>query len=129
VVTVSLAKDNVGSKVSAEPPNLKLQIFGISKNCNRVVGKVEASLKQHVRSRLGIGGYWTLGGGRDDIAKHRSSLDAYKSALEIALGMVTISIARDNKSDRTHILEEIERLRKRLHVDLLRQAEQVHTAS
>ncbi|KAF1937646.1 hypothetical protein EJ02DRAFT_49134 [Clathrospora elynae] len=116
VVLENLIKDTVGSKESALPPNLRLQIIGILMNCNRVVDDIEASLNRHAQSRLGKGGYWTFGG-KDEMAKHRSSLEAHKSALEIALEMVAISITRDIKSDTTRILEEIERLRKRLPLD------------
>jgi hypothetical protein len=62
------------------------------------------------------------------MAKHRSSLEAHKSALELAVQMVAISIAREIKSDTTqigalksdttNILREIERLRARLPRDV-----------
>ncbi|KAF8861307.1 hypothetical protein BDZ45DRAFT_740374 [Acephala macrosclerotiorum] len=45
---------------------------------------------------------WVMGG-KDDMAKLRSSLEAHKSALEIAFDMATMTIAREIKADTQEI--------------------------
>jgi hypothetical protein len=128
VVLGNLARDTAGSSANTLAPSLQQQIVEIISNCNKLADDIVASLTAHSRSRLGKRGYWTLGGGKDTMAKHRSSLEAHKSALELAVQMVAISVARDIKSDTTQIgalesdttriLREIERLRARLPRDV-----------
>ncbi|RMZ67414.1 wd40 yvtn repeat-like-containing domain [Pyrenophora seminiperda CCB06] len=105
---------------STLPPKLREQILGILHSCNQVVVAIEASMTSHAHSRLGKGGYWTLGGGKENMAKHRSSLEVHKSALEITLELVSISISRDIKNDTTKILEEMVNLGRRLPIDQAR---------
>jgi hypothetical protein len=116
------------------PPNLVTHIGLILKNCDGVIVEIERSLVKHQTSRLRSGGHWTLGGGKDDMTKFRSNLEAHKSALELALDMVTMTVSRetkkdtaeirhhtavlpDIKNDTAQILEEIARLRARLPVE------------
>ncbi|KAF2474415.1 uncharacterized protein BDR25DRAFT_340892 [Lindgomyces ingoldianus] len=133
-----LADDTADISNTTIPPTLQNQILGIIMNCDGVVAEMEASLKNHGDSKLGKAGYWTVGGGKGDMAKLRFGLEAHKSALELALDMVAITIAKGNnaiardikkdtgqlcdnvtaiKDDTTQILEEIARLQARLPVD------------
>ncbi|KAE8854445.1 hypothetical protein PTNB29_09801 [Pyrenophora teres f. teres] len=113
-IVIGNLRNTFATKESTLPPNLKEQILGILKSCLQVVGGIEASLLKHANSRLGKGGYWALGGGKEDMAKYRSSLEAHKSALEITLELVSITISRDIKKDTTQILKEMAKLRQRL---------------
>ncbi|KAF2677102.1 hypothetical protein K458DRAFT_410002 [Lentithecium fluviatile CBS 122367] len=126
-----LAEDTINEKDQTFPANLKAQIAGILTNCNDVVVDIEDGLSKHEKSKLGRSGYWTMGGGKGEMAKLRSTLEAHKSALEIALEMLSITITRDIKKDTTTtlkdtaaikddtalILEEIARLQSRLPAD------------
>jgi hypothetical protein len=126
-----LAEDTEGPHSEKLPERLRDQILDILKNCNRVVADVQSSLQKHNTSRLGRAGHWTMGGGKGDMMKFRSSLETHKTALGIALDMVAIRITRDIKidteeirkdtaaiktikDDTTLILEEIARLQARL---------------
>jgi hypothetical protein len=120
VVLKDLARDTVGSDVSPLPTNLKKQILDIIENCDQVIGDIDVCLENHRQSRRGISIYWGFGG-KDEIAKHRSSLEAHKSALGLALQVVSLGISRDIQNDTKHIpsvksdtrriLKELERLR------------------
>ena len=61
--------------------NFHRQISEILTNCDGVVGDIHTTLKKHTKSRLGRRGYWTFGGGKTDLNKYKSSLEAHKSTL------------------------------------------------
>jgi Fungal N-terminal domain of STAND proteins len=84
-----LAHDADDTARSAFPPSLAQQITGIVKNCGGVVSQIEASLEKHGGefARLRKGAQWSWGG-KFDMEQLRSSLEAHKSALDIALQMV-----------------------------------------
>jgi hypothetical protein len=71
------------------PETLKRQIAGITTNCGGVVS--EKTLEKHEGNKLSKNTMWVMGG-KDDVAKLRSSLEAHKSALEIAFDMVTMYV-------------------------------------
>jgi hypothetical protein len=76
------------------PATLGRQISGIVANCGGVVVQIEQCLERHgcgERSGAGLraGTRWSLVG-KGDMEKLRSSLEAHKSALDIALEMVTL---------------------------------------
>jgi hypothetical protein len=50
---------------------------------------IEETLKKHEGGKLGKAAQW-VAFGKNDVVKLRSNLEAYKSALEIALEMVTL---------------------------------------
>lgn len=50
---------------------------------------IEETLKKHEGSRLSEAAQW-VAFGKNDVVKLRSSLEAHKSALEIALEMVSL---------------------------------------
>lgn len=65
------------------------QISGIVSNCKDVITQIEISLQKHSKPSLGTGIKWSVAG-QDDMTKFRSSLEAHKSALDIALDMATL---------------------------------------
>jgi hypothetical protein len=90
-----LAEDtsNPSPPLSPLSPLLQKQLIGIIKNCTSVVVEIESALRRHEDSRLGKAGYWVFGG-KTDMDKLRSNLEAHKSALEIGLDMVTMYAPR-----------------------------------
>lgn len=84
-----LIHDASGSD-GAFPETLKRQINGIVNNCTDVVIEIEQCLEKHNASgKLGRGARWATVG-HDDMSKLRSSLEAHKCALDIALDMVAM---------------------------------------
>lgn len=71
------------------PPTLGRQVTGILANCNDVVAQIERLLSSYQGSRLTKGTKWALNG-RGDAGKLRSTLEAHKTALDIALDMVAL---------------------------------------
>jgi hypothetical protein len=69
------------------PENLRKQITGILTNCTAVIMDIQASLHKHEGNRLQKAAHWVLSG-KDDMTKLRTSLEAHKSALDIALDMI-----------------------------------------
>ncbi|KAK7183323.1 hypothetical protein PSPO01_10572 [Paraphaeosphaeria sporulosa] len=100
-----LAEDASQNNPVSFPDALQAQIHGIITNCNEVVLEMKYCLTRHENSKLGQAGYWTVGGGKEHMARLRSTLEAHKSALEIALDMMAIIIARDTKKDTSQILD------------------------
>ncbi|KAF2820651.1 hypothetical protein CC86DRAFT_411943 [Ophiobolus disseminans] len=134
-VLVSLKDDIAKPSSNTLPHTLASHLGFILKSCEGVVEAIVKSLEKHSSSRIGRGGHWTIGGGKDDMTKFRSSLEAHKSSLNLALVMVTMTVTRDIKKDTsethryaagipdvkddtTKILDEIRRLRARLPADL-----------
>ncbi|KAH8774034.1 hypothetical protein BGZ57DRAFT_403504 [Hyaloscypha finlandica] len=125
-----LSEDAENSTGGGFPRSLVRQICGILTNCGGVLEQIEASLQKHAGGGVKRGVKWSLSG-RDDVNKLRSSLEAHKSALDIALDMVALTMAREIKADTeelrndtaaikddtTQILAEIERLQARLPQD------------
>jgi len=87
------------------PHKFTLDLDTTLKSCGWVVEGIEKSLAKHKSSRIGRGGHWTLLGGKDDMAKFRSSLEAYKSTLDIALNVINSTTIREIKRDTTNILD------------------------
>ena len=72
------------------PEQLTAQVSSILQNCQGVVAEIEVALKAHagggnVKQRVGWA--WT---GHGDMEKLRSSLEAHKSALNIAVDMASL---------------------------------------
>jgi hypothetical protein len=85
---LELLADDVADP-SKFPDSLKKQITGIVTNCEGVVVQIEQTLAKHDGARLSKAAQWVMSG-KEDMAKLRSSLEAHKSALEIALDMVAL---------------------------------------
>jgi hypothetical protein len=86
-----LSDDAETSTGGGFPQSLIKQISGILKNCHGVLGQIESSLQNHSGAGVKKGVKWSLSG-RDDMNKLRSSLEAHKSALDIALDMVALYV-------------------------------------
>ena len=71
------------------PQTLQKQITGIITNCTGVVVDIEKTLVEHGGGRMNKAAKW-VASGKSDVAKLRLSLEAHKSALEIALDMVAL---------------------------------------
>jgi phage tail tape-measure protein len=84
-----LADDVASPNNESFPETLKKQIAGIVTNCSRVVTEIEQTLNKHEDARLGKAAQW-ITSGKADVAKLGLSLEAHKSALDIALDMVTL---------------------------------------
>jgi hypothetical protein len=77
---------------------LQTQIAGIVSNCTLVLEEIGHVLKKHEGSKFTKAAQWALTGSQD-VQKLRLSLEAHKSALEIALEMVSWYLA----SGKTHV--------------------------
>jgi hypothetical protein len=89
IVLETLADDTGDPTKVSLPETLKRQIAGIVTNCMGIVVEIEHTVERHEGSELAQAVRWRAIG-RGDISKLRSSLEAHKSALEIALDMVTL---------------------------------------
>jgi hypothetical protein len=114
------------------PATLEPSIHSILKDCNVIVSDIVKLLKKHSgASRADRAARWALNG-RGEVNKLRSTLEAHRSALNLALEVAAISMLRDTRADvqegndanrlahaatqhdTRQILTEIERLRKLL---------------
>jgi hypothetical protein len=84
-----LAEDAADSNASGFSETLRKQVTGIITNCNGVLEEIEGVLTKLGGSRIDKAARWALTG-QNDVSKLRSSLEAHKSALEIALDMVAL---------------------------------------
>jgi cell shape-determining protein MreC len=70
------------------PETLTKQVNGILRNCTSVVQSILNILKKHEEgNRVYKAAQWAISG-KSDVDKLRTSLEAHKSALEIALDMI-----------------------------------------
>ncbi|KAH7379605.1 hypothetical protein BKA66DRAFT_571419 [Pyrenochaeta sp. MPI-SDFR-AT-0127] len=113
--------------VDTFPETLRKHITGILANCELVLVEVQRLVEKYAGPGIIKGSKWALAGS-EDVAKLQLSLQAHKSALEIALEMVTLSMTKEIKADTQHlrddtaaikqdtsdILQEIARLRAQL---------------
>lgn len=93
-----LSEDAENSIHGGFPETLVRQIYGILANCNDVLGQIEVSLQKYAGGSVTRGVKWSLSG-RDDMIKLRSSLEAHKSALDIALDMVAMYVSLHRHQD------------------------------
>jgi hypothetical protein len=84
-----LADDATDSYCYAFPKTLERQVNGIVSNCNEVVQSIEKTLKDYETLEGFKAAKWTVSA-KDDMNKLRLSLEAHKSALEIALDMAAL---------------------------------------
>ena len=88
---LELLKEDVTDGDGGSIPNtLQIQIKGILVNCESVVSDIESKLGKHGKSKTKKITYWTLGGGKDEVTKLRSTLEAHKTALDIALDLLAM---------------------------------------
>ena len=84
-----LAEDIGDSSSRSIPQTLQNQIAGIVRNCTGVVVDIEQTLKKHEGGKVNKAAKW-VASGKSDVSRLQLSLEAHKSALEIALDMVTL---------------------------------------
>lgn len=88
------------------PPRLLAQLNSVLDKCNGVIGEIETLIERHRTYRFGASTYWALGGGKDDMAKLRSNLDAHQSALKMGCDVIHFSFMRDIQQDSRIIREQ-----------------------
>ena len=71
------------------PEALKRQIQDIIRNCQAVLRDIDSLLEKQAGSRVGESSKWVLVG-RADVRKSQISLEAHRSALDLALELVTV---------------------------------------
>jgi hypothetical protein len=71
------------------PDTLRKHITGILANCELVLVEVQRLVAKYDKPGVVAGSKWALAG-HEDVARLQLSLEAHKSALEIALEMVTL---------------------------------------
>jgi hypothetical protein len=84
-----LAEDVAESNVGSFPETLRQQIIGIVTNCKGVVAEIETTFAKHEGPKISKAAHW-VASGKSDIAKLRACLEAYRSALDIALDMANL---------------------------------------
>lgn len=82
-----LAED--AKEVDNFPDTLRKHITGILANCELVLVEVQRLITKYDKPGIAAGTKWAFGGS-EDVAKLQLSLEAHKSALEIALEMVAL---------------------------------------
>jgi hypothetical protein len=83
-----LAEDSTDPS-NAFPPQLETQITSIIKNCDGLLKDIEASVRKYQGGTVAQGAKWAISG-RADTHELRSSSEAHKKALELALDMVAV---------------------------------------
>ncbi|KAF1998277.1 hypothetical protein P154DRAFT_578097 [Amniculicola lignicola CBS 123094] len=119
------AKDAAESNASGFSDTLRKQVTCITSNCNGVLEQTDELLEKQGGSRMDKAARWALFG-QNHVGRLWSSLKAHKSALEIALDMISNSweIKQDAseihqdisaiKDDTAQILAEMQRLQAQL---------------
>ena len=88
---LQLLADDTQDTPKAIPQNLETQIEGIIGNCNGTVEDIEKILQKYREAKLRCTKWaWS---GRDDMTRLRTTLEAHKSALELALEMIALYAA------------------------------------
>lgn len=86
---LEILADDCNDSPDKIPQILQKQISGITTSCAGVVVEIEKTLKKHEGGKLNKAAKW-VASGKSDVIKLQSSLEAHKSALEIALDMVKL---------------------------------------
>jgi len=92
------------------PESLLKQISGILTNCGGVVEQIQVSLEKYGGGGIRRGVKWSISG-REDMNKLRLTLEAHKTALDIALDMITLTIAREIKMDTERLRDDTTQIR------------------
>lgn len=87
---LELIQEDVADDAAAFPQTLERHVSGIVSNCNSVVTEIQECItKYSTDNRLKAKASWAING-QGDVAKLRSSLEAHKAALELALDMFAL---------------------------------------
>lgn len=85
---LELLADDTQETPKSIPPTLEKQVSSIISNCDDVLQDIEKSLQKYEKvKRASAKWAWE---GRDEIGRLRTTLEAHKSALELALDMVAL---------------------------------------
>ncbi|KAJ4110281.1 hypothetical protein NW768_012041 [Fusarium equiseti] len=124
---LELIQEDAKDDTKPFPEIIQRHVSDILTNCDSVVIDIQTCLTKYGDGKVRNKAAWVLNG-QGDMQKLRSSLEAHKSAIELALDMLTLSATKDIKADTTEIrndtasikddtsqiLEEIARLQERL---------------
>ncbi|KAG5748978.1 hypothetical protein H9Q70_008348 [Fusarium xylarioides] len=99
---LELIEEDAKDDTKPFPPTIQHHVSGIVTNCGSVVLEVETCIKKYGDGRIKNRAAWAING-QGDMEKLRYSLDAHKSALELALDMISLSLTKDIKADTTEI--------------------------
>ncbi|KAM0425778.1 hypothetical protein ACHAPT_009028 [Fusarium lateritium] len=127
---LELIQEDASDASKPFPAKLNQHVSAIVVNCNLVVTEIQDCITNYGQDRLKSRMAWAING-QGDINKLRSSLEAHKTALEIALDMLALHLTKEIKHDTTElrndtaaikedtaqILDEIARLQARLPPD------------
>lgn len=80
--------ESEATKILGIPKQLQDQVLGIIENCGSVVRQIDDLLVKYTADSKRRKIQWTIEG-HADMAKYRSNLEAHKSALDIAMDMMT----------------------------------------
>jgi hypothetical protein len=97
-LSLSLANLRDDSTKIKYPEGSRRTLITVLGNCDHVTKEIEALLNKMASGNIGRGMQWTIYG-QDDMNKLRSRLEAHKSAIDIALDMVSIQLISAVKDD------------------------------
>ncbi len=83
-----LAEDTAKEEFKQFPPSLGKQISDIVANCNKVVVEIEETLSKYHKNSVLNQAIWAVNG-KADVERLKSSLEIYKSALNLTLDMLS----------------------------------------
>lgn len=86
---LELIQEDASDESKPFPTTLNQHVKAILANCNLVVTEIQSCITKYDQGRLRSRVTWAING-QGDINKLRSSLEAHKTALEIALDMLAL---------------------------------------
>ncbi|KAH7190168.1 kinase-like domain-containing protein [Fusarium oxysporum f. sp. albedinis] len=107
---LELIQEDAKDDAKPFPPAIEHHITSIVANCTLVVVETQSCIKKYGNGGINSKASWAING-QGDMEKLRSSLEAHKSALELALDMLTFSLAKDIKTDTTEIRNDTATIR------------------
>ncbi|UZP40090.1 hypothetical protein NXS19_007906 [Fusarium pseudograminearum] len=101
-IFLELIEEDAKDDTKPFPETIQRHVSGIVTNCGSVVVEIQTCITKYGDGKVRSKAAWVLNG-QGDMGKLRSSLEAHKSALELALDMLTLSLTKDIKTDTTEI--------------------------
>jgi Fungal N-terminal domain of STAND proteins len=87
---VQLLQDDCDEKNdSSVPETLRQQILNIIGNCSDVLLDLNEVIQKHTTTKMGKAALW-VASGKKDVEKYRSTLEAHRGALNLALDLVAV---------------------------------------
>ncbi|KAF1973289.1 hypothetical protein BU23DRAFT_134301 [Bimuria novae-zelandiae CBS 107.79] len=126
-----LKTDAIALNEMSLPPTLEVPFKGILISYVSLMTENHRELSKHGTSKAGVILWWSMRGGKGEMAQFHSTLETHSSTLDVTLDLLSIMEDRDVKSDTLRIMEEadgvkddsaqilekIERLQSRLAAD------------